>query len=163
MGVPQRRVSQASPGADGIFERDLSLPFRFEKVFPRFEISSRNQLRVIDERRLDVGAENQIVTLRFIGKRQLAAAPLTRVLGIRAGKPRFDCDQRFGRQQSFERRRRTGNQQVSAVAAGGKLVEQFGTDLITGHTLQFDPDVGIFFLKGQSERIARLASLRSND
>ena len=86
MGVPQGRVSQAATGADRIFERDLSLPFWLEKIFPRFEVSSRNQLRVINERRLDVGAENQIVTLRFIGKRQLPAAPLARILGIRSGQ-----------------------------------------------------------------------------
>ena len=46
---------------------------------------------------------------------------------------------------------------------GGKLVEQFGADLITGHALQLDPDIRIFFLKGQNQRIARLASLRSDD
>ena len=152
-----------------VFSAYVKAPFIYNsqlvsrRYFHDLEISSRNQLRVVNERRLDVGAENQIVTLRFIGKRQLPAAPLARILGVRSGKPWFDGNQRFCRQQSFQRRGRPGNQQVGAVAAGGKLIEQFGADLITGHALQLDSDIRIFFLKGQSQCVARLASLRSDD
>src|SRR4030095_7915980 len=102
MGVPQGRVSQTATGAERILERDLSLPFWLQKIFPRLEVSSRNQIGIVNKRRLDVGAENQIVTLRFVGKCQLAAAPLAWILGVWAGQPWFHCDQRFRR--SEERR-----------------------------------------------------------
>src|SRR4029450_12619054 len=49
VGIPQGRVSQAATGADRIFERDLSLPFWLEKIFPRFEVSSGNEIGIVDE------------------------------------------------------------------------------------------------------------------